>query len=75
MRRKRATIATRILRVSRILRIIHSGGASAGTWLSRVPRAAFRKPPPASAERNLRETEDSDPRRWDHGGEPQTESL
>ena len=52
MRRKRAAIATRILRVSHFLRIIHSGGASAGTRLSRVPRAAFRKPPPASAERN-----------------------
>ena len=59
MRRKRAPIATRILRVSHFLRIIHSGGASTGTWISRVPRAAFRKPPPAGVEHNPREREGS----------------
>jgi len=32
-------------------------GASACTWLSRFPLATSRRPPPASADRNLQETE------------------
>jgi len=34
-------------------------GASACTWLSRFPLATSRRPPPASADRNLQETEGS----------------
>ena len=62
MRRKGAAIGYRILRVSHFLRIIHSGGASAGTWLSRVPLATFRKPSLASADHNPRETGGKGPR-------------
>src|SRR5689334_1570961 len=62
MRRKRAAIGYRILRVSHFLRVVSRRGASAGAGLSRVPLGTARKPPPARAERNPRESSGLYPR-------------
>jgi hypothetical protein len=52
----------RNFRAARMFRAISRRGASARTWITRLPLVTPQKPPAMIADRNPRETTGSDPR-------------